>query len=52
MNFRIAIPSCGRADFLLNKTLKYLENCNIDFSNVDVFLSKANEYDEYKKNIR
>ena len=42
MNFRIAIPSCGRADFLLNKTLKYLENCNIDFANVDVFLSKAN----------
>ena len=51
MNFRIAIPSCGRADFLLNKTLKYLENCNINFANVDVFLSKANEYDEYKKKL-
>ena len=34
-----------------NKTLKFLEKCNIDFANVDVFLSKANEYDEYKKKL-
>ena len=38
MNFRIAIPSCGRSDFLLNKTIKYLEQCNIDFNYVDIFI--------------
>jgi hypothetical protein len=51
MNFRIAIPSCGRVDYLLNKTIKYLEQCNIDFNYVDIFLSKANEYEEYKKKL-
>ena len=43
MNFRIAIPSCGRSDTLLNKSIKYLSTTNIDFKNVDVFLSRADE---------
>jgi len=51
MNFRIAIPSVGRADFLLNKTIKYLEKCNIDFRYVDIFLSKESEYEEYKNKL-
>ena len=52
MNFRIAIPSCGRSDTLLNKTIKYLSTTNIDFKNVDVFLSRGDELEEYTDKLK
>jgi len=52
MNFRIAIPSCSRAETLLNKTIKYLSTTNIDFKNVDVFLSRADELKEYTEKLK
>jgi len=52
MNFRIAIPSCGRSDTLLNKTIKYLSTTNIDFKNVDIFLSRADEQEEYTEKLK
>jgi hypothetical protein len=52
MNFRIAIPSCSRANTLLNKTIAYLLKTNIDLSKVDVFLSKNEELEEYKIKLK
>ena len=52
MNFRIAIPSSGRSELLLNKTIKYLKMTNIDFKNVDIFLSKADELNDYTDKLK
>ena len=52
MNFRIAIPSCSRANTLLNKTITYLLKTNIDLSKVDIFLSKKEELKEYKIKLK
>lgn len=52
MNFRVAIPSISRAYAIGDKTLNYLSKTDIDLTKVDVFLSKGEELEEYKKVLK
>lgn len=47
MNYKIALPTLGRIEILKNKTLKTLENHNIDKSLIYIFVVEE-EYDNYK----
>jgi hypothetical protein len=47
MNYKIAIPTLGRCDILLKKTLATLQNFNIDKSLIYIFVIEE-EYDNYK----
>tara|TARA_R100000541_G_C1875960_1_gene81603 strand:+ start:84 stop:860 length:777 start_codon:yes stop_codon:yes gene_type:complete len=52
MNFRIAIPTISRANTIVEKTLNYLKQTDIDFKKVDIFLSDGNELEDYKKSLK
>jgi hypothetical protein len=45
--FKIAIPSLSRIDKIKKKTLKYLDECNIDKKLIYIFVIKE-EYQQYK----
>jgi len=52
MKFRIAIPSVSRSQTIVKKTLNYLSQTNIDFSKIDIFLSRQSEYDDYVQSLK
>ena len=52
MNFRIAIPTISRANTIVEKTLNYLKQTDIDFRKVDIFLSDRNELEDYKNSLK
>lgn len=49
--FKIAIPTYNRLNEISNKTLKFLNNHNIDKSMVDIFIGTEEEKIEYEKVI-
>ena len=52
MKFRIAIPTIARAETIKKKTINYLAKTDIDFSEVDLFLSDGNELEAYKDSLK
>lgn len=52
MKFRIAIPTIARAETIKKKTINYLAKTDIDFSEVDLFLSDGNELEAYKESLK
>ena len=52
MKFRIAIPTIARSETIKKKTINYLAKTDIDFSEVDLFLSDGNELDAYKESLK
>ena len=52
MKFRIAIPTIARAETIKKKTINYLAKTDIDFSEVDLFLSDGNELEVYKESLK
>lgn len=52
MKFRIAIPTIARAETIKKKTINYLAQTDIDFSEVDLFLSDGNELEAYQENLK
>ena len=52
MKFKIAIPTIARAETIKNKTINYLSKTDIDFKEVDLFLSDGDELDAYKKSLK
>ena len=50
-DYRIAIPSYKRPDILHLKTLKYLDDCKIDFKKIDLFLKNEKELSTYHNNL-
>jgi len=48
VNYRIVIPSYKRANILKDKTLKLLEQHNIDPMNIDILIATPSEGKEYK----
>lgn len=52
MKFRIAIPTIARAETIKKKTINYLAKTDIDFSEVDLFLSDGNELKAYKESLK
>jgi hypothetical protein len=52
MKFRIAIPTIARAETIKKKTINYLAQTDIDFSEVDLFLSDGNELNAYKESLK
>jgi len=52
MNFRIAIPTIARAKTIKEKTINYLQQTDIDFKKVDLFLSDGNELSAYKDSLK
>ena len=52
MKFRIAIPTIARAETIKKKTINYLAKTDIDFSEVDLFLSDGNELESYKESLK
>lgn len=51
MNYRIAIPSYKRYDIIQEKSLKYLNECNIPNECIDIFVANEEEYELYKNNL-
>ena len=52
MKFRIAIPTIARAETIKKKTINYLSKTDIDFKEVDLFLSDGEELDAYKESLK
>ena len=52
MKFRIAIPTIARAKTIKKKTINYLSKTDIDFKEVDLFLSDGEELDAYKESLK
>lgn len=52
MNFRIAIPTIARAETIKKKTITYLAKTDIDFKEVDLFLSDGEELNAYKESLK
>ena len=52
MKFRIAIPTIARAETIKKKTINYLAKTDIDFKEVDLFLSDGNELEAYKESLK
>jgi len=50
-DYVIAIPSYKRVDILMNKTLKYLQNCKVDPKKIYIFVADKNEQLSYIKNL-
>jgi len=51
MNYKIAIPSYKRPEQIKKWTLAYLDKCGIDPSSVYIFLSNADELQEYQESL-
>jgi len=51
LRYRIAIPSYNRPDILAEKTLKFLERCDISLSLVDIFLENAEQLKLYEERL-
>ena len=51
MTYRIAIPTYKRSNTFKEKTLAYLSKTDIDFNNIDLFLSDPSERDLYEKTL-
>ncbi len=53
INYQIAIPSYKRSETVMNKTLRLLEEYNLDPSRIKVFINaeEEGEYDRYKKTL-
>ena len=51
-DYRIAIPSYKRPEILHLKTLKYLQECQIDFNKIDLFLKNKNELSTYHNKLK
>ena len=52
MNFRIAIPTIARAETIKKKTINYLAKTDIEFKEVDLFLSDGEELNAYKESLK
>ena len=52
MKFRIAIPTIARAETIKKKTINYLSKTDINFKEVDLFLSDGEELDAYKESLK
>ena len=52
MKFRIAIPTITRYKTIKQHTLSYLEKTDINFKNVDLFLSNEEELPHYKEELK
>ena len=52
MKFRVAIPTIQRSKTIKEKTFNYLSKTDIDFKNVDVFLSDGDEIDLYRESLK
>lgn len=51
MEYKIIIPSYKRAHTIVKKTLPYLKECNVDMTNVYVFVADQAEYLHYSKEL-
>lgn len=51
MDFRIAVPTYNRPETIKNKTLSYLENCDIDKQYIDVFVADEEELKRYRSSL-
>lgn len=51
-DYRIAIPTFKRSEAIKNKTFKFLEKTNINFSHIDIFVSDKEEVDLYKESLK
>lgn len=51
LGFKIAIPSYKRSKTIGEKTLQYLQDCQIDMAKVYIFVADAIEYEDYKHYI-
>ena len=51
MNYIIAIPSYNRSEIISKKTLKTLQEGNIDKNRVFIFVANQSEYNKYKQNV-
>ena len=49
MDYRIAIPTISRSKTIREKTIGYLLRTDIDLSKIDIFFSKPEEIEDYKK---
>jgi hypothetical protein len=51
MNYKIAIPSYKRPETIKNKTLKIIEEHNIDINKITIFVADKMEEKEYKNSL-
>ena len=51
MKYHIAIPTYNRVDSLINTTLKMLDNYDISFNLIDIFVENQYQYDLYSDHI-
>ena len=47
LKYKICIPSYKRLDMIKEKTLKFLENNNIEKKDINIFVSNQTDFDEY-----
>ena len=52
MDYRIAIPTISRSKTIRQKTIGYLLRTDIDLSKIDIFFSKPEEIQDYKKELK
>ena len=52
MDYRIAIPTISRSKTIREKTIGYLLRTDIDLSKIDIFFSKPEEIEDYKKELK
>ena len=52
MNYKICIPSFNRPEIIKTKTLKLLDNYNIPFNIIDIFIENQEQYDLYYENLK
>tara|TARA_R110002126_G_scaffold64239_1_gene164665 strand:+ start:1879 stop:3192 length:1314 start_codon:yes stop_codon:yes gene_type:complete len=51
-NYRIAIPTYNRPNIIFNKTLCYLNNCEIDRTKIDIFIKDDEQIEMYGEELQ